>query len=755
MTHSPTDSPTSDVGLLLRRHRREAGLTQEELAERAGISARAVSDIERGIRTSIYRHTADQLAIALGLDSKQRDELMAVSRRLPAGPQRLGNLPPPPPTPLFGREKDLGRLAELVRGGARLVTLTGPPGVGKSRLALEAAHALAGRMSGAWFVSLAPVGSADGVPSAVLRALELPDTGDVTERIAHHVPGGSLLALDNFEHVLEAAVWLGELVQASPSITVLVTSRAPLRLRAEREFPVSGLDEDSANQLFHERTSAVRLDQSWGDREVGLARRICRRLDGVPLALELAAAATAHLTLASLADGLDAQLDVLGEGWRDMPARHRSMQAAVAWSLDLLAPHDRELMSALSVFAGTFGIEAMAAVAELDAAVLVHRLARLVEQSLVRSAGEVGGRPRYQLLEVVRQTAARGVAESGKRDMLRSRHLDHFVWLAEEAEPQLHGFARNEWSDLMSAELDNVNAALDFAESTHDSDRGLRLATALWRWWRMVGALNPGRARFRRLLELPAGSQAVRARALWGASWLALHQQDKDDARRWSEELLELANVTRSGLARRNALTGLGTVARFEGRAADSLPMFREAENLAREAGDPWILATSIFNVAQPLLETGRLLEASKAFEDARQRYLHIGDAAFAARMRLYQALGFLLAADSSRACREVIEAADVFSGLGEPWGQVECLEVGAAILASLGRDEVAARALGAASAAHQALGSAQFSPDAILMGPMIDVARARAGHAWAKAVAAGSELPLDEALSNVVVELG
>lgn len=754
MTNSPSNPPSSDAGLLVRRHRREAGMTQEELAERAGISARAVSDIERGIRTSIYRDTAERLASALGLDSRQRDELIDASRRTPDRPVQLGRLPAVPPTPLFGREQDLARLTTLVNGGARFVTLTGPPGVGKSRLALEAAHSLAPRRSGVWYVSLAPVGSPGGVPSAVLRALELPDVGEGVDRLAQRLPAGSLLVLDNFEHVLDAAPWLGELLQASPSLAVLATSRAPLRLRTEREFQVSPLDQDAALNLFRERTFAVKLDQPWGDPEIYLARRICTRLDGIPLALELGAAATAHLSLTGLADGLDGRLDVLGEGWRDMPARHRSMQAAVAWSLDLLAPPDLELMTAVSVFAETFGIEALAAVAAREKAVVVRRLGRLVEQSLVRTADEVNGQPRYHVLEVVRQTAGQEAAASGRLDAYRSRHLDHFVQLAEAAEPHMHGLARNEWSDRMSAEMDNVDAALDYAEAIGDADRGLRLAAALWRWWRQRGVINPGRARFHRLLEMPHGAQDVRARALWGASWLALHQQDKEDARRWSEELLRLAEATGGKLARRNALTGLGMVARFEGREEASLPLFREAEKLAREAGDPWIHATSIFNVGQPLQALGRLAEAAQAFEDARGRYLALGDAAFAARMRLYQAMRALLAGDAARARDEVVQAAGVFSGLGEPWGQVECLEVGAATLALLRRDVAAAAALGAAAAAHQVLGSAQLGPDGALMAPFIEDARARGEDGWASTMAAGSSLTLEEAVSNLLGDL-
>lgn len=756
MTHSPSSPPTSvtDLGLLLRRHRREAGLTQEELAERAGISTRAVSDIERGLRTTVYRDTADRLCRALGLGDSERAELLEASRRS-RGPEPP-HLPPLPPTPLHGRDAELDKLQELLLGrSAGLLTLTGPPGVGKSRLALELAHRLAPRLSAAWFVPLAPVRAGAGVSSAVLRVLELPDAGDPPETISRHVPAGALLVLDNFEHVLDAAPWLGDLLARTKGLRVLATSRAVLRLRAEVEHPLKPLDEPAALELFRERSDAVAGGLAWHERELLLARRICTRLDRLPLALELGAAALSHLTLSSLAQGLEAHRDVLGEGWRDMPERHWSMEAAVAWSVDLLAPADRELLLSLSVFAGTFGVEAVAAVAALEQTVALSRLGRLVGHSLVRLAGELRGWPRYQLLEVVRQSAAGRSRQEDKLGLFQERHLDHFLGLAEAAEPELHRASSCDWVEQLRSESDNLEAALAHAEAREDADRGLRLANALWRWWRQSGQLNAGRANFRALLALPAGSPVVRARALWGASWLAMHQQDEDEARRLSEELLELSAATGNPLARRNALTGLGMVAGHEGRYAEALPIFQEALEFARAAGDPWILATSIFNVGHALIEVGRLSEGEQVLEDARQRYEGLGDFGFAARMLCYEARAALLRGEGERAAGLMVKAAETFRGLDEPWGQVECLEVGAACLAVSGSDEAAAAALGAAGAAHARLGSAQLRTDAVVMEDILAAARGRSGgRAWEQAVAAGQEVSLEEALDQVLGEL-
>jgi predicted ATPase/DNA-binding XRE family transcriptional regulator len=753
MTHSPSSPPTSvtDLGLLLRRHRREAGLTQEELAERAGISARAVSDIERGLRTTVYRDTADRLSKALALDELERAELLRASRRSPV--QEPLRLPPLPPTPFQGRDQQLEELDDLVLGRSPgLVTLTGPPGVGKSRLALELAHRLAPRLSGAWFVPLAPVGTAGAVPSAVLRVLELPDAGDPAETILRHLPSRALLILDNFEHVLEAAGWLGDLLARAGDLRVLATSRAPLRLRPEIEFPVEPLDDAAALELFRERTDAVARGLAWREGELVLARRICARLDRLPLALELGAAALSHLTLSSLDQGLEAHLDVLGEGWRDMPERHRSMEAAVTWSVHLLAPADRELLLSLSVFAGTFGVDAVAAVAALEEAVALRRLGRLVEHSVVRLAGELRGWPRYQLFEVVRQSERGRAREQEKLELFQERHLDHFLKLAEAAEPELHRASRGEWFERLSSDSDNLEAALAYAEEREDADRGLRLATALWRWWRQRGQLNSGRAHFRRLLALPAGSLGVRARALWGASWLAMHQQDADEARRLSQELLELSARAGDPLVRRNALTGLGMVARHEGRYAEALPMFQETVELARAASDPWILATSIFNVGQPLVELGRFREAEQALEDARQRYEGLGDSAFAARTLLYQARAAILRGDAVRAAGLIVKAAETFSELEEPWGKIECLEVGAACLAMRALNEAAAAGMAAAQTAHARLGSAQLRADSVLLEGVFAAAHERAGDvAWDEATGSGQQMSLEEALEEVL----
>jgi tetratricopeptide (TPR) repeat protein len=255
----------------------------------------------------------------------------------------------------------------------------------------------------------------------------------------------------------------------------------------------------------------------------------------------------------------------------------------------------------------------------------------------------------------------------------------------------------------------------------------------------------------RRLLALTGSNPAVRARALWGAYWLALHQLDHEEARSLCTELLELATSRQDQLGRRNALTGLGMASLFEGAYEEALPMFKEALELARAAGDRWILATSTFNLAHALVEVGRREEGDALLEEARRMYLAVGDSAFAARMLLYLARTSVVGGDIGKAGRLVLEATDAFSGLGEAWGQVECLEVGSAVLAGRGRDLAAAAALGAARVAHERLGTAQLPPDAALLAPILETASSRAGPAWGDSLAQGAQLPVRDAIAEMV----
>ncbi len=377
---SPSPSP---FGTLLRRLRRERGLTQEALADRAGISVRGVSDVERGVIQVPRRDTLETLATALALSGEELRAFLAAAHRGPRAepvPSPLRPGLPVPPAPIVGRAREIAELrALLARTDILLVTLTGPGGVGKTRLALRVAAEVAPDFEGVWFVSLAPVVDPDRVLSTIAAALGIREdrAGSPIEAI-RRVLGGrrTLLVLDNLEHLLPAAPLVGELLSASPELTVLATSRSPLHLRAERvtavaplALPASGRDGSPAEiarspavALFVQRAQAVKAYFRLTEENVAIVAEIVRRSDGLPLEIELESARTRVLPPAALLARLSDRLAVLTGGPRDLPDRLRTMRAAIAWTHDLLTPEEQVLFRRLAVFAGGFTLDGADAV---------------------------------------------------------------------------------------------------------------------------------------------------------------------------------------------------------------------------------------------------------------------------------------------------------------------------------------------------------------------------------------------------------
>ena len=429
----------ASFGHRLRRLREAAGLTQEELAGRAGLSPNAISDLERSRRRHPYPHTVRALADALELPEDERAALIGlVPRRDAATPASPAAAPtdglPVPPSRLIGREREATRLgAVLRRGEARLVTLTGPGGVGKTRLALEVARNVAGNFpDGAFFVELAPLGDPDLVLPTVSQALGLRETGERTSRetlFAYLLRRKVLLVLDNFEHLLGAAPEVAGLLGSSPGLVVLATSRAPLRVRGEHEYPVGPLavpdpsrttDAESvaaspSAELFARRAREANPSFSLTERNAASVAAICWRLDGLPLALELAAARARFLGPMELLSRLDRALEAGGA--RDLPERQRTMRAALNWSHELLYEAERTLFGRLSVFAGGFALaaaEEVAASGAVEPERVMESLGNLAEQSLVTVEPDAGGtETRYGMLEPVRQYARDKLGERG------------------------------------------------------------------------------------------------------------------------------------------------------------------------------------------------------------------------------------------------------------------------------------------------------------------------------------------------------
>ena len=628
-------------GALLRSLRHSAGLSQEELAVRAGLTAHGVSALERGVRTRPHPHTVRALGDALGVVGAQRDLLFVAARpRAVAGGGPVdeavtsGTLPVPA-TAILGRDLELADLVAQLRGReARLLTVTGTGGVGKTRLVVEAARVAADAFpDGVTFVALAPLSDPGLVLPTIAAALGVPTRGAQTaaDVVAHLRKRRMLLVLDNFEHVLAVAVPVAELVAACPSITVLVSSRARLRLRAETELPLQPLTlpptgpatqveevrRSPACRLLAERVRAVDKDFLVTAGNAGPLSELCRRLGGVPLALELAAPRVRTLGL----DGVLERLDHAHawHGARDLPERQQTMTATLAWSYGLLTTEEQALFRRLSVFAGGFDLEAAESVGgALIAGQRVHEvLDSLVEQSLVVVV-PCGSGVRYTLLEPVRQHACSLLEREDEVEAARRAHAVHFHALARRAESEFNRGDQLRWLDRADRETDNFQTALAWSARVGDGDTAAGIAWALRLHWWLRGLLAEVGLSMDLLLvgEL---SPSARTRALLTKAKMAHGQGDFDVAQQLFGEAADNARRHDDLLAEVHAVTLHGLVAIDAGDPDQAVERLGAAVRLAEELEDEvmtsmatiWLgsvlLARGAEESARPMLEHGML----------------------------------------------------------------------------------------------------------------------------------------------------
>jgi predicted ATPase/DNA-binding XRE family transcriptional regulator len=771
--------PVDDVplGSLLRRHRSAAGLTQEQLAELAGVSSRAVSDVERGLRTRIYRDTATRLADALGLQGAERSEFegLARGRTPPPRPPKDAEASPPAGTlpsrltRLIGRERELEVvLALLADPEVRLLTLTGPGGIGKTRLAVEAAsRAQRAFRGGVFFVSLAAAQQPELVPGLVAHAVGVRGPqGPVIEGLIRRLSASpSLLVLDTFEQVLSAAEVIAHLLRACPGLTVLVTSREALRLRAEHQFAVPTLpvpDRESrispnavdgypAVAMFLDRARAVRPELVVDDDSVRLMAEVCWRVDGLPLAIELAAARVKHLPLRALRDHLEHGLSVLTGGPRDLPRRQQTMRDTIGWSYDLLEPPEKRMFRGLSVFAGGWTLQAAAETCTPEGHVALPLMSALVDKSLVTLVETAGGEPRYGMLDVIREFAAEHSDAAGETDELARRHAGFCLDLAVAAAPGYGGPQQERSFAEFDLEHDNLRAALRRAVGGRDADLGLGLAGASWQFWLSLGHHGEGRNWLRQVLAIePQGSAALRMKALWGAAWLAYHQGDYEETAVLGAELLRLARTHGEQVDVRNALTVQGIVALARGRYAEALVPFREALAICRELEPGWLLATSLLNLGMASLHAGDLDSAREEFEEARAVYGRIRDQRFAARA--LQQLGYvgLLTGDVGGGRAKVAASLATYRGLNDQWGVAESLEGLSACDAAAGNPERAALLAGCAEALREWLTTRPLPFDRALTDRFLAEARSSVPEeTWEAAWERGRAMPLDQVMDQ------
>jgi len=543
----------------------------------------------------------------------------------------------------------------------RLLTLTGPGGVGKTRLALRVLEDVPD-LGEACVVPLAPLRDPDLVPSAIARALGLRDIGGrspLESLIALLRTRPALLVLDNVEHLRPAAGLVAELVTACPPLTVLATSRAPLHVPVEREYPVRPLAQpDPARlpapdgllhypeaRLFVQRAMAAKPDFQVTAAHVPAIAGICARLDGLPLALELAAARVKILPpqalLARLEGASDyAPLRVLAGGARALPARLQTMRNAIAWSYDLLEPDARALFRRLAVFVGGCALEAAEAVCRPDdgpALDILDGLAGLADQSLLRSDEQPDGEARLTMLETIREYGLECLAASGELETLRRRHAAYYLALADEAEPALRGPGQATWLTRLEIEHDNLRGALRWS-LCEGGDRpvGVRLAGALWRFWVMHGHLGEGRRWLEEALAAgavtplasgaPDAPDATRAKILNAAGNLAYLQDDYGQATRLFEESLVLRRALGDRQGAAASLSNLGNVALRQGECERATVLCEEALALQRALGDAWGIASTTQNLGNAALRQGDYGRATTLYEEALSARRALGD---------------------------------------------------------------------------------------------------------------------------------
>jgi predicted ATPase/DNA-binding XRE family transcriptional regulator len=731
------------LGATLKHLRSTAGLTQEELAERSGLSARTISDVERGLRSTVYPHTARRLAIALGLgeDASRRFEVVAAGRTRSLFQAPTGALPIHP-TPILGRADEVAKVASALKNpGTLVVTLTGPGGIGKTRLALAvAATQQEAFPDGVFFVSLAEVYDPELVAPAIAKSLGVVEIGEGIPLLIERWLAGreSLIVLDTFEHLMPAALLVSSIIVHAPASKFLVTSRRRLNVRGEHEFEVPPLDLSTAAALFETRAEAMGHDKD-------LVLEICRQLDGLPLAIELAAARTKHLALPALASQLNNRLGLLTGGPVDLPRRQQAIGETVAWSHDLLTEPERVLFRRLAAFSGGWTLTSAEVVCNMPEPLAV--ISGLIEQSLVRLIGH-GVESRYVMFDVIQEYAAERLLEAGETDSTLYRHARYHLELAEEGETKLVGPRQEEWYRRLDAERGNLRRAIAWALQQTDNVFALRFTLALWRYWRYSGEFAEGRRWSEAALAmLGAAPASLRAKALWGTAFLAFPQGDYRRMAELAPECLQMARISGDPVDLRNALTVIGKLATCEDRFGDALEPLLESVEICRSLGVSWELGTSHLNYGDALLHSGQVAEAEGVYQEGLRVYEQLGDAVFEARTKNALAHAALAENHIDRADSLAKDALTGFTRQRERIGIAAVLDTLAAVAAARSDAERAARLDGASASVLETIASRPAPYERAITGRFIKSAQAALEERWPPAWDAGHDMSMEDAI--------
>jgi predicted ATPase/class 3 adenylate cyclase len=642
---------------------------------------------------------------------------------------------PVQPTALVGRERELAEVLDLLQA-ARVVTLTGAGGSGKTRLALQAAAEVVDEFKdGVFWISLAAVTDADLVLPTIASAV------GAKEELASFIQEKRLLLLlDNLEQVLDCAPALSEVLSSCPNVSLLGTSRAPLRIDGEREYDVAPLPEDDAVTLFRSHANVAEPEDA--------VREICRRLDGLPLAIELAAARTRILPPDKLVERLAQRLPLLTDGRRDAPERQRTLRATIEWSYDLLAAEEQHLFCRLGVFAGSFELEAAEAVAGAS----LDGLAALVEKSLLRST-DLG---RFFMLETIREYAVEHLDSGADRPDVARRHAEYFLELAESTESEARGAEEARWLSRLKSDQANFRAAIAWALEHGETELALRLAGSLHSFWYHAGFLVEGRGWAERVLAAVEGDEfpIAQARALSTAGEFATLAGETMVARGYLERSLALYERAGDVGKLPAAFTQLGHVAMYEGNPALALSLYERV--LEHESTDPWCTpAVAFCNLGFALLECGKIEEAKTNWERGLAHAREDGSSLTTVALLQNLASAALVERDLESCAPLLRESCELLRTLPDPQLIFEALELCACLAAARDAPLAAARLGGAASAQRRELGVTEVELEVDARRELLDAARAAvAGRDWERAWGAGEALAPADALEEALETL-
>lgn len=714
-----------------------------------------------------YRSSLTKTLVTV-LNAHLLDKQPTVDQAQAAEPTHQNNLPYQP-MPLIGREKELETIQKIIlRDGVNLLTITGPGGIGKTRLALQAAAELLEDFEdGVFFVSLASITDPDLVPTTILQTLGF-TTGEnqpASDMLKSHLQSKQmLLVIDNFEQVTAASSLLGELLKVAPNVKMIVTSQAVLHVYGEHEFNVPPLAVPDINNLpslevlaqspavalFISRAEAVKADFALTPENAAVIAEICSQLDGIPLALELAAARIKLFAPQALLRELSHRLNLLAHKSPDRPTRHQTLRNAVAWSYQLLAPEERALFSQLGVFVGGCTLNAVEAICVIGDSKgdvpLLEGLASLVDKSMLQHELRENGEPRFMLLETLREYALERLESDGQLATFRKRHLTFFAEFVENIEPGPKKPNLAAWMKELEEEHDNLRTTLQWALENNEIESALRIAGAIWRFWQIHGHVEEGAKWMSLILDhTKKPSTIARAKALWGAGWLGMVIGNLTQSRAYFEECVAISRVLNDGHYLGLSLHGQGAVARAQGdfarsRAAfeESLPLFKGLENtenvawtfehlgvtaleqgdftqagaylsqglaIFRELDQRWPCAEALTFLGHAASQQQNYAVAQKHYEDARAIYEEMEDKLNIATINSYIGATLFGRGDYVNSVGLYKENLLLSHELKDHWGLAWGIERMAEAAEKLGKPEHAARLWGAADSLRRVSG--------------------------------------------------